>query len=315
MNNNNRSNAFFSIIKASCSKLLNRLPPKFYNRYSNWKLTNRLALIQKIIDMDDKTRPIDNDDTFNVLQKHYSGPGPYPYDSFSVFQRGVERALDIINITNNKVPGLNCLEAGCGDGMVSLALDTFGHAVSLADMEDWRDPRAKALDFTQQNFSKGLPFNDNFFDVVFSYNSFEHFDNPEYVFNELVRVTKKDGIIFLSFGPLYASPWGLHAYRTLLMPYSQFLFSQPYIEKKLDELGINDLGKKRDTLQPLNRWTVSQFKKLWQSEDLETLFCECYTDMNHLNLVLEYPEAFRGRGIALQDLYTHSIKIILRRQR
>ncbi|CAG7857321.1 hypothetical protein MCAMS1_02099 [biofilm metagenome] len=302
-----------SNLKSMIWKSANKLLPKLSRKYRLAQQQRKLQVVEKIITDSTDTRCVDEDVLFHDLQNRYSGPGPYPYDDFSVFQRGVERSLDILRLTNSLSPGLTFLEAGCGDGMVSLALSSYGHSVMLADMEDWRDKRAQKLPFTLQNFAKGLPFSNDFFDVVFSYNSFEHFDKPDHVFNELVRTTRKNGLIFLHFGPLFSSPWGLHAYRTLLMPYPQFLFSDKFIGQKLNELGIDDLGKKRDNLQPLNRWTVNQFEKLWQRDDLEIILSELSQDQGHLNLVVEYPDVFCGRNLTLQDLTTHSIKVLARK--
>ena len=36
------------------------------------------------------------------------------------------------------------LRSGAGDGMVGKLLADYGHDVTLADFQDWRDPRAAA---------------------------------------------------------------------------------------------------------------------------------------------------------------------------
>lgn len=54
-----------------------------------------------------------------------------------------------------------------------------------------------------------LPFPDRSVDVVFSSNVWEHVRNPEEVADELVRVTRPGGTIFLSYTN-WLSPWGGH---------------------------------------------------------------------------------------------------------
>ena len=54
-----------------------------------------------------------------------------------------------------------------------------------------------------------LPFADATADVCFSSNVLEHVDNPQSFISELVRVTKPNGIIYVSFTNWY-SPWGGH---------------------------------------------------------------------------------------------------------
>ncbi|MBD2760248.1 class I SAM-dependent methyltransferase [Yimella sp. cx-573] len=54
-----------------------------------------------------------------------------------------------------------------------------------------------------------LPFADRSVDVVFSSNVWEHVRAPEHVADELVRVTRPGGTIFLSYTN-WLSPWGGH---------------------------------------------------------------------------------------------------------
>ncbi len=54
-----------------------------------------------------------------------------------------------------------------------------------------------------------LPFADATADVCFSSNVLEHIENPQSFICELVRVTKPNGIIYVSFTNWY-SPWGGH---------------------------------------------------------------------------------------------------------
>lgn len=54
-----------------------------------------------------------------------------------------------------------------------------------------------------------LPFADACVDVVFSSNVWEHVRDPEQVADELVRVTRPGGTIFLSYTN-WLSPWGGH---------------------------------------------------------------------------------------------------------
>lgn len=57
--------------------------------------------------------------------------------------------------------------------------------------------------------AKLLPFADNTMDVTFSSNLIEHVPHPTAVANELVRVTKPGGLIFIAYTN-WLSPWGGH---------------------------------------------------------------------------------------------------------
>jgi len=184
----------------------------------------------------------------------------------------------------------------------------------LSDLEDWRTDAAKSLDFVKADCCQRLPFEDARFDFSLSYNSFEHFPDPAKAFNEVLRITRPDGILHFSFNPLYCSPWGLHAYRMLRMPYPQFLFSDSFIQRKLEEIGIWDLGKKRSELQALNRWRAHQFDALWNRPDVEILNLQWHVDADHLNLVSEFPTCFQGRHLTFNDLITSGVTVTLRKK-
>jgi SAM-dependent methyltransferase len=248
------------------------------------------------------------------LQERYQPRPDYGYDSFSIFKRACERALNVIGQPGLGTPGLRGLDLGAGDGMLGVLLKTFGHEMILSDLEDWRVDAAKSLPFVQADCCDILPIPDNAFDFVVSFNAFEHFPDPGRAMDELLRVTRAGGRMYFKFNPLYCSPWGLHAYRSLRMPYPQFLFSEGVIERKLRELGICDLGKMRTELQTLNRWKPEQFKSLWTRPDVEIISCCWDRDKAHLDLVLEYPECFGGRGLMLDDLVISGATVLLRKR-
>lgn len=271
--------------------------------------------IDKILS--DKTLPsyYDSIELFQELQKKYPPLPEYGYDSYSTWKRGVERTtylfheFSFLHETPKKV-----LDFGCGDGMVGFIISKYGHNVSLVDIADWRDSRAKNLQFIQIESEK-LPISDQSYDFVYSYNTFEHVKDPKETLFELIRVCKRGGYIFLEFGPLYSSPWGLHAYRTLLMPYPQFLFSNHFITERLNEYGIYDLGKKLTGLQPLNKWRVNQFDDLWRNS-----FCKVISNTDFIiadsftDLIIKFPKAFTGRKLSYRDLTTQGLRIILQKE-
>ena len=212
-----------------------------------------------------QTERAEND--FGRLQSEFRGVPEYGYDPHSLWKRGSERALALSEMLADKNEFCDVLEVGCGDGMAGYLLSIHGHRVTLSDMDDWRDARAKSMKFCERILEEGLHYDDGSFDLIFSYNSFEHFRDPAACFSELTRLARPGAILHLSFGPVYSSAWGLHATPSLRMPYPQFLLSPSFVSERLNELGIYDLGKQMSSLQPLNRWTTRQFCALWSNED------------------------------------------------
>ena len=106
------------------------------------------------------------------------------------------------------------LELACGDGLTALSLSNYGLSVVACDMDDYRDEKAKSLDFVCSKIENGLPLADDTFDAIYSYEAFEHVEDPAKCFKEIERLCRPGGIVYLNFGPLFASALGLHAFGT-----------------------------------------------------------------------------------------------------
>ncbi len=303
--------------------LISTLPMigRIKNRYRRWKTqATRRRFFEQIHRILSDPRPPDtteSENSFDFLQATYPSTrgDSYKYDDFSLFERASQRVLTLLRLPGMAEPGKKILEIGAGDGVLGSILSHYGHQVILTDQDDWRSRLGREIIFQAADISKGLPFNDATYDLVASYNSFEHFPEPRKAFEEALRVTKPSGFLHFSFGPLYCSPWGMHAYRSLYMPYSQFLFSEQFIHHKLEQIGITDLGVKRTELQYMNRWKPTDFDALWSGATCSVQTAATYKDEEHLGLVLRYPGAFRGRGLCTGDLTKSSITITLRKTR
>jgi SAM-dependent methyltransferase len=55
--------------------------------------------------------------------------------------------------------------------------------------------------------TQGIPFTNEYFDIVFAFEVFEHFANPQFVAEEIRRVLKKEGIFLLSTPNPYIHHW------------------------------------------------------------------------------------------------------------
>jgi SAM-dependent methyltransferase len=272
-------------------------------------------LLQVLLKIHLPPKVFDDDAVFMALQQEYPELPEYGYDSFSTWRRGYERAIELMKLDEVfQHPGARIIEACCGDGMVGYALTQYGHHVELVDLEDWRDVRAAEIPFSIKNIDVETPSERKDFDLVFSYNSFEHIQDPKIAFENLLKVVKPGGYLYLSFGPLYASPWGVHAYRAFHMPYPQFLFSQGFISQKLEEIGIYDLGKKMQTLQPLNRFRLKEFLEILNIPQVQICFLKYGVTQKYLTLPLRFWRAFTGRKLSLEDLTVHSIYILIKKE-
>ena len=307
-----RSSAPIQILKDVAKHVL----PDAYAGYVRWryKRVPLSARIAPIVASD--ADPMYYDEHFERLQSTYTQWWPeYGYDEYSTWARGCERAMKLLRIPDLNGRDLAVFEAGCGDGMTGYALAGYRKAsrIVLNDTEDWRDGRAMSFSFVKGNVCRRLPVDSDSFDLVITYNTFEHLDDPAAAFAELVRLCRPGGYIYIEFNPLYSSALGLHAF-SFLMPYPQFLFSPRLIEAKVRELGVKDLGKDFDRLQPTNKWRLAQFRDLWRGPACEVLSLVEEGEERHLGVVMEFPRAFCGRGLTVEDLVVEGISVLLRRK-
>lgn len=246
------------------------------------------------------------------LQKKYPALPEYRYDSEALLRRGQHRAQQVLKMI--AASGFQSFaEIGCGDGMVSYCLKTSGKDVSAVDFTETDvDQRAldAGIDFRIMNASK-LQFPDERFDVLYSYNAFEHFTDPQKVLEEFIRVVKRNGYIYLNFGPLYYSPWGEHAYRSITIPYCQFLFPKDT---------LNAFAQKHD-LHPIEAGYVNGLS----SDDYRYLFTSFSSrlsvgkyvetvDYSHLKLIRKYPSCFKSKSGNFMDFVISGIEVLFKKK-
>lgn len=229
-------------------------------------------------------------------------------------ERGEERADEVLRVLGSRGGKVTrTLELGCADGMVSAALGRRGLHATGIDLRDAEfDPRAveagtdlRAMD------ACGLEFDDRTFDLVFSYDSMEHFPDPHAVMTEALRVTRPGGFIYLNFGPLYFSATGLHATTILGVPFCQHLFSEETLNAFCREEGLETIN-----FEHCNGWKLSQYRALWaaQAHAVDTLFCFEKYDTAYLELIERYPSCFRAKTEDFDDLVVGYLEVLFRKR-
>ena len=95
----------------------------------------------------------------------------------------------------------NILDLGCGDGTHAKSVDDLGVGdVFGIDLSGYIIDKAKNK-YPDVNFKKAsayeLPYDDNFFDFIYSIDIIEHLKTPEKMLKEVKRVLRKDGICII----------------------------------------------------------------------------------------------------------------------
>jgi ubiquinone/menaquinone biosynthesis C-methylase UbiE len=97
------------------------------------------------------------------------------------------------------------LDVGCGSGTLAHFWKEQGYDVTGLDISDksLEITRSKGVYCVKGNITKGLPFEDDSFDLVYSDGLLEHFVDPKPVLDEIFRVSGKYILTILPRNTLY----------------------------------------------------------------------------------------------------------------
>lgn len=99
------------------------------------------------------------------------------------------------------------LEVGCGTGLIlEKAAEVASRAVGV-DISDGmlEQARERGLEVAQADASESLPFEDESFDLVYSFKVLAHIEDIDAALQEMARVTRRGGYLLLEF----YNPWSL----------------------------------------------------------------------------------------------------------
>lgn len=250
-----------------------------------------------------------------ALQAHYPlEPMTYKYDDASLAQRGRERAEEMVALVGAKAGDLHLfLDLGMWDGMACYALQQMGKQTVGIDIRvEGVTPQAagSGAQFAGMDAAH-LGFTDDSFDFVFSYNSFEHFPEPDRVLQEATRVVRSGGYIYLNFGPLWLSARGAHQFQTISVPYCECLFTKDTLTAFAAEEGIDLMG-----FFWMNEWPLTRYRELWAtvSSQLERVAYYETFNADHVNLIMRYPTCFRHKTHTFDDLIVSNIEVLFRKR-
>jgi ubiquinone/menaquinone biosynthesis C-methylase UbiE len=112
-----------------------------------------------------------------------------------------------------------------------------------------------------------LLFRDRLFDFIFSLNAFEHIPNPGHALQEISRVLKPGGYVFLQFSPLYYSDVGHHLFGLTDTPWVHLLYERAEIKRMILDSGRvpNEVD---NILDSLNGYRVQQYLETFHNSGL-----------------------------------------------
>jgi SAM-dependent methyltransferase len=240
----------------------------------------------------------------DILQRRYRvADVNYEYSPDDRLARGRERRAAIEAHTPH-TRGAS-LEIGSADAMTSGELARAGWKATGIDIDISRtDARAGEAGVTIREMdATRLLFPDASFDLVFSFNVFEHLPDPAATFSEIVRVLRPGGIAYISFTGLRWSPHGAHMYKVINVPYITVLFEEAEVLAYLREKGLPD------RFPWVNEYSIERFRKVFRGHPstLATLYYEETWNRWHSDLIAEYPAVFKARAPSFESLLVDSV--------
>ena len=118
----------------------------------------------------------------------------------------LKNLIDKHNIAND----IKILNVGAGTGFTSEMLMSFGKTTSVEyDQDCCKLVKEKTgMEFENHSITE-LPYANNAFDIVTAFDVIEHIEDDEKAVSELLRVTKKGGVIVTTV-PAYNFLWSQH---------------------------------------------------------------------------------------------------------
>lgn len=227
---------------------------------------------------------------------------------------GVERVQWMRKVLGHRLgQGTRCVELGAGDGAVTGALAKTGADVLAVDIQRGVFDEIGLhthVPFLEADVEQLDGVADNSVDLVYSFDSVEHFGDPEAALAEALRITRPGGFVYLRFGPLYDAPDGKHLGDRLGIPYAGVLFENETIDAFLTEQGREVINH-----EYCNHWPLARYRELFtpNPQRFTIDFAYDHLDLSALELIARYPEIFRRRADTLDAFLVNVLELCLRK--
>jgi SAM-dependent methyltransferase len=222
-------------------------------------------------------------------------------------------------------PGLSYLDMGCGTGELTIAFAKLGvRRITGVDFLPRHIERARAYT-GQLGMAQGVQFicrdlrewvPEEKFDVLLSFDAFEHIDEPELFLRKMTDFVAPGGIAVLAFGPLFHSPYGDHMwdFYRLQIPWRGILFSeQAMLRVRRECFRPGDaVNSYHEVKGGLNLMRYSEFLKHVRATGWKFDYLAVNTFLKRLpplrlisDIVMRIP--------GLRDYFVHNVYAVLRR--
>lgn len=210
----------------------------------------------------------------------YSDDDEFPVHDFEVKQ--LFEAFSVLGITLPE--NCLCLDVGGGRGQHAALLASGGRKIYVIDIYKYHEladgafahnikklheKYERKFDLSKIIFlemdSQSMLFRNSIFNFVYSINTFEHITNPYLALDEIMRVLKPGGTVYIQFDPTWTSPFGHHVPLNLLQePWAHLVHSQEELELMIKNSGGTD-AELAILASSTNRLRLSSYFNLFNS--------------------------------------------------
>lgn len=175
----------------------------------------------------------------------------------------------------SEIVGRTVVDFGCGEGHEAVDLASRGAAKVIGV-----DIRESALQTARDVATRAGVENTCVFttrcaevaDRIISLDSFEHFENPALILEEMANLLKPDGKVLISFGPTWYHPSGGHLFS--VFPWAHLLFSERALIKWRNDIRSDGATRFGEVEGGLNQMTIGRFEELVAASSLQIEFLE-----------------------------------------
>lgn len=160
-----------------------------------------------------------------------------------------------------------------------------------------------------------LIYKDGSFDLVASFNAFEHIPDPERAAVEVARVLKPGGLAFITFDPIWTCDTGSHFYHFVSSPWEHLLTPTESYVAQMVSAGAND-DEVNDFEYAMNKVRLSTFRRVFNGylPCMETVsYHEWSGTSNESHCRHPNFQHAISVGYSEEELLTRGIEVVLRR--
>jgi SAM-dependent methyltransferase len=237
--------------------------------------------------------------------REHGEQSPQEHDHVRWFEEHYDQAakqiIDFFESDGIDLSGKTVADIGCGDGIIDLGVfhkakpaKLIGYDVREPDLTSLRRT-AEALELKEpfpdpgrfqlaQSLEQSLPAENDSFDYAFTWSVFEHVSQPLQMLNEICRILKPSGALFVQVWPLYYSEHGGHLWMHYSESYSHLLHSDSEIESTVRlKPGTDPTRLADDEYRSLNRLTIDDLQRAMLGGGFAITKLELLTETVHLD--------------------------------